>query len=100
MKSSFWHPWWQSSHSPPPNPPPRGGGGKGRRGAARFRWRPRLEALEDRMVPSGAPHLVRDIFNSTTLASYPTDIAAVGSTTYFVADDQIHGRELWKTDGT
>src|SRR5262249_43701572 len=58
-----------------------------------------LEALEDRVVPSQAPHLLQDI-NPTSLASNPTDLVVIGSTTYFRADDGIHGRELWKNDGT
>src|SRR5205823_2728100 len=58
----------------------------------------RLEALEDRVVPSQTPQMVLDI-NPTPLAS-PSGLVAIGSTTYFSADDGIHGRELWKTAGT
>jgi ELWxxDGT repeat protein len=33
-------------------------------------------------------------------SSYPNNLAAVGGTLYFQADDGEHGRELWKSDGT
>ena len=42
---------------------------------------------------------VRDI-NPGPPDSQPQDLTAVGSTLYFVADDGVHGRELWKSDGT
>jgi ELWxxDGT repeat protein len=32
--------------------------------------------------------------------SRPAEFTKVGSTTYFVAEDHVNGRELWKTDGT
>jgi ELWxxDGT repeat protein len=32
--------------------------------------------------------------------SNPNDLIAVGDTLFFKADDGIHGRELWKSDGT
>lgn len=32
--------------------------------------------------------------------SNPADLIAVGESLFFVADDDIHGRELWVTDGT
>jgi ELWxxDGT repeat protein len=36
------------------------------------------------------------------LRGYPGEpnVAAMGSTVFFVADDGQHGQELWKTDGT
>ncbi len=51
-------------------------------------------------------HLVKDICpdgvnccgNSTH--SYPGDFVIVDSLLYFMACDGVHGRELWKTDGT
>jgi ELWxxDGT repeat protein len=50
-------------------------------------------------VPSLTPRLVRDI-NTTPLPSNPSSLTAVGSIAYFLADDGVHGVELWKSDGT
>lgn len=33
-------------------------------------------------------------------SSYPQSLTAVGDTLFFTAQDDIHGRELWKSDGT
>jgi|GEM_PF-1296772 len=33
-------------------------------------------------------------------SSYPSQLRVVGNTLYFQANDGIHGRELWKSDGT
>ena len=45
------------------------------------------------------PSLVKDI-NSATETSAPTTYTDVGGTAFFTADDGIHGRELWVSDGT
>jgi ELWxxDGT repeat protein len=33
-------------------------------------------------------------------SSYPSNLVTAGNLTFFLADDGIHGRELWATDGT
>jgi len=91
MKTSFWRQWLTSlRRSKPARPFCR----------ADTRRQPLLlEVLEDRVVPSQAPHMLLDV-NLTTASSSPAGLVVIGSTTYFSADDGIHGRELWKTDGT
>jgi RHS repeat-associated protein len=45
------------------------------------------------------PFLVKDIFPGFG-SSGPDDLTAVGNTLFFIADDGINSRELWKSDGT
>jgi ELWxxDGT repeat protein len=89
MKTSFWRRWCNSLRRAKPARPV-------------SRARPRrqrlcLEALEDRVTPSLTPQMVLDIGVGS---SNPSQLVAIGSTTYFTADDGVHGVELWKTDGT
>src|SRR6516162_200931 len=58
-----------------------------------------VEQLEDRTLLSGTPQLLADI-NPGAPPSNPSQMAVVGTTTYFAANDGTHGNELWKTDGT
>jgi ELWxxDGT repeat protein len=59
--------------------------------------RPHVEPLEDRCLLSAT--LVLDI-NPAGPSSDPQQLAAVNGTLFFVADDGVHGRELWQSDGT
>ncbi len=45
-----------------------------------------------------APYLVKNIHASGS--SEPRSLTAVGNTLFFTADDGVHGRELWKSNGT
>ena len=49
-------------------------------------------------MPSLTPQMVLDI--NPTGPSNPAGLVAIGATTYFSADDRVHGQELWKSDGT
>lgn len=45
------------------------------------------------------PYLVQDL-NTRTLRSDPFGFTGVNGILYFAADDGLHGRELWRSDGT
>jgi ELWxxDGT repeat protein len=94
MKTSFWRRWCNSLRSAKPTRPI---------SRARPRRQPLcLEALEDRVTPSLTPQMVLDINpgDASSFPSYPSQMVAIGSTTYFAANDGVHGIELWKSDGT
>src|SRR5262249_55661357 len=75
MKTPLWHRWLNSVGSPKQAQTSRGG---------RRRRVLSLEALEDRVTPSLTPQMVLDI-NTNNLGSYPSNLVAIGSTTYFAA---------------
>jgi len=58
-----------------------------------------VESLEARALLSSTPAMVADI-NPGATTSNASNLVAIGSTTYFAADDGVHGQELWKSDGT
>jgi len=56
------------------------------------------ESLERRTLLS-APFLIKDI-NPGTIDSQAAPMGRLGGIEFFSATDGVHGRELWKTDGT
>ena len=77
------------------NPPSRPDRMRSRNGRTH---RPSPESLEVRTLLSNAPQLLADI-NTIGAGSNPGLFVETGSTTFFVAGDATHGRELWQTDG-
>src|SRR5262245_40698422 len=72
-----------------------------RKGPVRRRsYLPRFEQLEPREVLAAfVPELVRDI-NPGPANATPQLLVTDGGTVFFTAEDGIHGRELWISDGT
>src|SRR5260370_42023969 len=62
-------------------------------------WRPCLEELEARTLLSLSAMLLKDI-NPGLADSGPREFVTINKTTFFSADDGVHGKELWRTDGT
>jgi ELWxxDGT repeat protein len=61
----------------------------------------RLEALEDRRMLAAQFELPADVNAVITKdGSEPRGFVTVGSYAYFAATTAMHGRELWRTDGT
>jgi trimeric autotransporter adhesin len=55
--------------------------------------------VEDRWHEADGTVMVKDIYPGGSSSS-PTIMTDVNGTLFFVADDGVHGFELWKTDGT
>ena len=60
---------------------------------------PRLEPLEDRLLPSFALRPLADLVPSLANSS-PSGFTDVNGTAFFAANDGMHGDELWESDGT
>jgi ELWxxDGT repeat protein len=56
-----------------------------------------LEAPFSNRMPGTV--MLKDIVEGE-VGSNPRDLVTVGDTVYFSAEDPVHGRELWKSDGT
>jgi ELWxxDGT repeat protein len=53
------------------------------------------------ILPSSGAQLLRDINTSVVQASSsPRQVTMMGDTAFFVAEDDTHGAELWRSDGT
>ena len=77
--------------------------GYGGRSAGRgLQQQPRLEALEDRLLPSLTPHLLKDINpgRASSMMLTADGFAGVNGVAYFAANDGTNGTELWKSNGT
>lgn len=86
----FWKSWARKSQVP---------------SRQRHSFLPHLEELETRIIPSvtpGSAVLLKDVNVTSAIgqSSFPSNFTASGALTYFIANDTLHGRELWVTDGT
>lgn len=72
---------------------------KSRRRRGREAARPlNVETLETRCLLSA--HIVADLNTATGSSISLPEYTNVNGTAFFLADDGIHGRELWRSDGT
>ena len=61
----------------------------------------RLESLEERVLLSEVPQLVKDInLRHTPSPSYGNPGVVMNGISYFAADDGVDGNQLWRSDGT
>src|ERR1700751_100276 len=58
---------------------------------------PHLEALEDRLLPSLTPHLLKDINPGSASSAASPGFVEVNGVSYFRAYDGVHGTELWRS---
>lgn len=58
-----------------------------------------VQALSSSDFTMTGPSLLKDV-NACSASASPTTFTALNGITYFFANDGIHGRELWRTDGT
>src|SRR5436190_5927159 len=58
-----------------------------------------LESIEPRVLLAATPQLLADT-NTAPGGSSPAAFVEMGGVLYFVANDGVHGSELWRTDGT
>lgn len=65
--------------------------------SARRKFQPTVEHLESREVPAAS--VLRDV-NLGPSSSSPAELVNFNGILYFSADDGIHGRELWRSNGT
>lgn len=77
-------PWARIPKSPTPSQP---------------RFCPRLEVLECRLTPSVAPTLHLDT-NPKYIGSQPSLIGETNDHFFMLANDGVHGRELYSSNGT